>query len=268
MKAAYVGIDILYPVLTSLFDTGCEIVKIITCNTDNYTEFNTKTIEFAKVHNIPCEIKKLTKEDLYELVNMGCKFVLFGGYYHKVPVIPELKIVNTHPALLPLGRGAWPMPLTILKGLTESGITMHQMEKELDTGKILLQEKCPVYPDKDNLITLTQRQNSLIPNMVKRLVENFDDLWDNARPQEGDAQYWAMPTKEEMTIASDMSFEKAELILRAFFSYEVFYTDKENDKQYELIRAKAFRNDGNDSFPEISLRIKDGYVVFERIREI
>lgn len=268
MKVAYVGIDILYPVLTSLYDTGCEIIKIVTCKTDNYTEFNTKTIEFAKEHNIPYEIKKLTTDDLYELVNMGCRFVLFGGYYHKVPVIPELKIVNTHPALLPFGRGAWPMPLTILKGLDESGVTMHQMEKELDTGKILLQEKCPVYPDKDDLISLTKRQWSLIPDMVNRLVSDFDNLWDNAYPQEGKAEYWEMPAKEDFTVTSDSSFDRADLILRAFRSYEVFYIDKKTGKEFEMIDAVAFREGDAQNMPEGTLKIKDGYIVCERIRKI
>ncbi len=268
MKVAYVGIDILYPVLTSLYDTGCEIIKIVTCKTDNYTEFNTKTIEFAKKHNIPYEIKKLTTDDLYELVSEGCEFVLFGGYYHKVPVIPELRIVNTHPALLPFGRGAWPMPLTILKGLKESGVTMHQMEKELDTGKIILQEKCPVYPDKDDLISLTERQWSLIPAMVKRLVSDFDNLWNNAYPQEGNAQYWEMPAKEDFTVTSDMSFDRADLILRAFKSYEVFYTDKDSGRNLELIDACAHRTGELKSVPKDALKIKDGYIVCERIREI
>jgi len=268
MKVAYVGIDILYPVLTSLYDTGCEIIKIVTCKTDNYTEFNTQTIEFAKDHNIPFEIKKLTTDDLYELAGLGCKFVLFGGYYHKVPVIPELKIVNTHPALLPFGRGAWPMPLTILKGLNESGVTMHQMEKELDTGKILLQEKCPVYPDKDDLISLTRRQWSLIPGMVDRLVRDFDNLWDNAYPQEGNVQYWDMPTREDYTVTSDMSFDRADLILRAFKSYEVFYFDRDSKRKFEMIDAAAYRKKDDQIIPEDAFTIKDGYIVCERIREV
>ena len=115
MKAACVGIDILYPVLISLYETECEIVKVFTCKTDNITEFNTKTVSFAKEHNIPIQMERITQDDLYDLVAMGCNFVLVGGYYHVIPVIEELRIVNTHPAYLPIGRGAWPMPLTIIK---------------------------------------------------------------------------------------------------------------------------------------------------------
>ena len=260
MKTAYVGIDILYPVLKSLYDTGCEIVKIFTCDTDNVTEFNTATISFAKEHGIPLQTERITKAHLYELVDMGCDFVLFGGYYHVIPVIDELRIVNTHPALLPLGRGAWPMPLTILKGLTESGVTMHRMVKALDEGDIILQEKIPVYPG-DDLMTLTRRQWSVIPGMVQALVSDFDNLWNNATPQTGHAEYWEMPTADDFTITDEYTCEQADLILRAFYSYECYYIDTKSGKKYELIGAICHRN--YEPIPHgdnIVLPIKDGFV--------
>ncbi len=268
MKVAYVGIDILYPVLTSLYDTGCEIIKIYTCKTDNITEFNTQTIEFAVSHNIPYQINRIGKDDLHELSYLGCKFVLFGGYYYRIPVIDELKIVNTHPALLPLGRGAWPMPLTILKGLNESGVTMHKMVQALDEGDIILQEKIPVYSD-DNLISLTKRQWSLIPDMVSRLVSDFDNLWNNAVPQKGHAEYWAMPEKKDFTVTNKMSFIDADLILRAFYTYECIFINTDSNEKYELIGATAHKG----SLPkEVSngnyFCISDGYILCDRVRRL
>lgn len=268
MKVAYVGIDLLYPALTSLYKAGCEIVKIFTCKTDNYTEFNTKVIGFAREHDIPLEINKITKDDLYELMDMGCDFMLCAGYYHIIPVIPEFRIVNVHPSYLPVGRGAWPMPLTILKGLTKSGVTFHQMEKGLDTGKILIQKECPVYPESDDLVSLSERQWDLIPDMIDTLVSDFDRLWENAYPQEGEVQYWDMPDPLQYTIRSDMSFAEADLILRAFKSYECFYIDAETNEKLELIDAVATRTTDGASKPEKLLKLKDGYVICERIRKI
>ena len=268
MKVAYVGIDILYPVLTSLYDTDAEIIKVYTCETDNITEFNTQTIAFAKAHNIPLQTKRITADDLRELVSLGCKFVLFGGYYYRIPVIDELPIVNTHPALLPFGRGAWPMPLTILKGLTESGVTMHRMVMALDEGDIILQEKIPVYPETDDLIILTKRQWSVIPEMVKKLVSDFDNLWENAYPQEGNAEYWPMPLEKDYTVTSDMSFPQADLILRSFYSYECIYEDKNEGTRLEFIEAKAHKGTPSDQQTEKIWPIKDGYITCERIRDI
>lgn len=269
MKAAFVGIDILHPVLTSLYETGCEIMKIFSCRTDNVTEFNTKTVSFAKEHDIPLQLDRITQDDLFDLVAMGCDFVLVGGYYYVIPVIEELRIVNTHPAFLPIGRGAWPMPLTILKGLTESGITMHRMTRGLDEGAIILQEKIPVYPKEDTLITLTRRQNQMIPAMVRRLVSDFDNLWDNAIPQdESIAEYWEMPGESDYTVTDHMTYDRADLILRAFKGYECFYVDSEDNSRYEIIDGVAYKSEDMSGVPSSALKIHDGYILCERIRRI
>ena len=52
----------------------------------------------------------------------------------------KLPMVNIHPALPPKGRGAWPMPVTLLEGLRESGITIHKMTDGFDEGDILPQK--------------------------------------------------------------------------------------------------------------------------------
>ncbi len=267
MKAAYVGIDILYPVLTSLYGTGCEIIKIFSCKTDNVTEFNIKTVAFAKEHGIPLQMERIKKEDLYELLGLGCSFILVGGYYYKIPVIEELPIVNTHPALLPMGRGAWPMPLTILKGLKESGVTMHKMVEAMDEGDIILREKISVYPD-DDLVSLSKRQWSVIPSMVERLVSDFEKLWENAYPQEGEAQYWDMPTEIDYTVRSDMSFAEADLILRAFFGYECIYTDEKENLKIEMIEARAHPGKPNENRRCETLPLTDGYITCDRIRKM
>ncbi len=266
MKVAYVGIDLLIPGLFSLYDCGCEIIKIFTCRTDNVTEFNTQVVSFAGEHDIPLQMDRIKKEDLYDLLDKGCKFVLVGGYYHKIPVIDELPIVNIHPALLPLGRGPWPMPVTILRGLKESGVTMHRMVEALDEGDVIIQKTVPVYPD-DDLKGLTKRLCDLIPDMVKSLVSDFDKLWDNAYPQEGKAEYWDLPEESEETVRSDMTFDEADLILRAFYGYECFYIDKDNTG-FEIIEAVAKRGDPPEKSDGTILPLSDGYITCERIKTL
>jgi methionyl-tRNA formyltransferase len=53
--------------------------------------------------------------------------------------VPPLGIVNLHPSLLPRFRGPNPVAAAIRAGETESGITLHRMAEELDTGPILAQ---------------------------------------------------------------------------------------------------------------------------------
>ena len=52
--------------------------------------------------------------------------------------LPKLGCINVHASLLPKFRGAAPIQHAILSGDKETGITIMQMEKGLDTGDMLL----------------------------------------------------------------------------------------------------------------------------------
>ena len=55
--------------------------------------------------------------------------------------IPKWGCVNVHPSLLPRWRGAAPIPRSIEAGDAETGVTIMQLDKGMDTGPILKQEK-------------------------------------------------------------------------------------------------------------------------------
>ena len=59
--------------------------------------------------------------------------------------MPRLGCINVHASLLPRWRGASPIQQAILHGDTESGITIMQLDKGMDTGDILLQAQCPIH---------------------------------------------------------------------------------------------------------------------------
>jgi len=76
------------------------------------------------------------------------------------------RIVNTHPALLPLYPGWHGVRDALAAGVTESGCTVHLATLEMDAGPILAQERVPVFPD-DTEETLHERikivERSLYP---------------------------------------------------------------------------------------------------------
>ena len=237
MKAAYVGIDLLYPALPALEEAGCELMRVFTCETDNVTEFNTQVVGYAQRRGIPLQKTRVTPADLEELVARGCELLLCGGDYYRLPVRDDLYMVNIHPALLPVGRGAWPMPVTILRGLGESGVTFHKITPGLDEGDILLQERLTVSPD-ENLETLSERQRALLPGMVRRLVSGLPELWKNAAAQDAArAEQWPCPTEADWTVREEMRPETIDRILRAFYGYEVIFENRAGER-WELIKAR------------------------------
>ncbi|MDO4338834.1 MAG: formyltransferase family protein [Eubacteriales bacterium] len=258
-KIAYIGIDLLYPALPVLA-SFCEIAEVVSCRTDNETEFNREVCAFAERNHIPLKIGKVCPEDLERWYREGCRFAVCGGYYYKIPVSDKLPVINIHPALLPIGRGAWPMPVTILKGLDKSGVTLHKMTDRLDEGDILLQREIPVYP-RDNHRTLLERQRQLLPEMMKRLVSDFDALYRDAVPQE-DGEYWETVEEQDFPIMPRMKPEEADLILRAFYGYECIYDT--GAEKYGVLEGQAHKGEGSTD----NLPLNGGFISAKRIRRL
>lgn len=66
-------------------------------------------------------------------------------------VISEFRgrIINTHPALLPLFPGAHGVRDALAAGVTETGTTLHYVDEGVDTGEIISQRVVPVLADDD-----------------------------------------------------------------------------------------------------------------------
>ena len=261
MKIAYIGIDLFFEALCSLERCGCEIVEVFSCVTDNKTEFNVKIREFAEKRNIPCQMTRITKADIERLKEKGCKMAVCGGYYFKIPWDTDFTIVNIHPTLLPVGRGPWPMPQVILKGMKKSGVTVHKIAESFDSGDILLQREFEVLPD-ETLETYMKKAEELLPEMMETLVQSFDALWENAKPQE-DSPYWSAPLPEDFTVSCDMSAWNADKILRAFFGYECIYQGE--NETFEIIGGRAEMGESPD---DECLPLKDGYIKTETKKRI
>jgi methionyl-tRNA formyltransferase len=60
--------------------------------------------------------------------------------------LPRLACVNVHASLLPMYRGASPINATILAGDRESGISIMQMERGLDSGPVYAQYPLTIDP--------------------------------------------------------------------------------------------------------------------------
>lgn len=252
MKIAYAGFDLFYPALKALNENGCEITKIFSCKVDNVTEFNTKVTEFATKHNVDITYDKITLDDLKELKSSGTDALVCAAYYYRMPILENFKMINIHPSLLPIGRGAWPMPVAILNKHEKSGVTIHKMEESFDTGDILMQEEFEL-SDNENLDSFMQKANALLPDMIKKLVSNFSYYYDNATAQIN-GEYWDAPNENDFILNENTDFDYADLVLRAFYGFDVLYDD--GQKIHRLLKKSALEGDNLDK----QFKIVGGYI--------
>lgn len=78
--------------------------------------------------NIPITQEPPTENHLKKLETQGCDLLISAGYTFKIPNWRKYNIkygINIHPSILPEGAG--PMPHTILKGLYQTGVTLHKL---------------------------------------------------------------------------------------------------------------------------------------------
>ena len=119
------------------------------------------------------------------LLNNNIDFIVLAGFLLLVPekILEHFKgrIINIHPALLPKYGGAGMYGERVHQAVlanheTESGITIHYVNKFYDEGEIIFQARCKVEPD-DTPETLASRVHSLeykyFPEVIERLVMNL-----------------------------------------------------------------------------------------------
>lgn len=83
------------------------------------------------------------------------------------------KTINVHGSLLPHHRGGAPIQRAIMNGDEQTGVTLMEMAKKLDAGKMYAKVKYQIL-DEDNSTTVFQKLSDL---GAKLLIENIDDIY-------------------------------------------------------------------------------------------
>ncbi|NQU06410.1 MAG: methionyl-tRNA formyltransferase [Calditrichaeota bacterium] len=111
--------------------------------------------------------------------------VAFRILPERVLNIPRLGCINLHPSLLPELRGAAPINWALINGLTETGVTVFQIQRKVDTGGILLQEKTGITVD-DNAGSLSARLSKIGAANIIRVLDALEDGKPEPLPQSGE----------------------------------------------------------------------------------
>lgn len=86
--------------------------------------------------------------------------------------IPPLGAVNVHASLLPKYRGAAPVQYAILRGETETGVTIFRIEPRLDAGPILGMVRTPI-GERETSGDLERRLAALAAPLTREVVDGL-----------------------------------------------------------------------------------------------
>jgi methionyl-tRNA formyltransferase len=109
--------------------------------------------------------------------------VAFRMLPEQVWSIPRLGTFNAHASLLPQYRGAAPINHVIINGETETGVTTFLLDKNIDTGNILLTEKTPINP-MDTAGDLHDRLMMIAADITVKTINGLISKTIEPKPQE------------------------------------------------------------------------------------
>ena len=144
-----------------------------------YNSDQTSLIDKIKLHKKNWIIKQTQKKiDL----NTAKKFnsIISFGYKHIINqnIIDNLKypIINLHISFLPYNRGAHPNFWSFAEN-TPSGITIHEIDRNIDTGKIIYQKQIDFELLKNKqTLTFSKTYNVLKDEIENLFLDNIDDI--------------------------------------------------------------------------------------------
>jgi methionyl-tRNA formyltransferase len=143
-------------------------------------------------------------------------------------------IINLHPSLLPKYRGPTPVQTAILKGEKTTGISIIKLDKEVDHGPVLCQEKEEILSS-DTAETLYkklfEKGASLLPNVLNKYLK--DDL--KLVAQEHEKATFTKPlTRQDgfIDLSSSLEIKKLKLKIFAYYPWPgVWFKTKLNDTE-------------------------------------
>ena len=170
--------------LSRLVEEGCNVVGVVTMPDKpigrHHDVLQSSPVKkFAQEKGIPVLQPEKLRDEAFLAELKALKpdlqiVVAFRMLPQVVWALPPLGTFNLHAALLPQYRGAAPINWAIINGDTETGVTTFFLDEQIDTGRIILQERTPIEPDDcaENVHDKLMMQGAELVIKTVRLIES------------------------------------------------------------------------------------------------
>lgn len=246
MRIVYMGTpDFAVPALNSLIDAGHDVLMVVT-QPDRRGNRGKVVFSPVKACAIEHEIEvrqpnsiKNEPEFIEELNSIKPDIIVVAAYGQILPQsvldIPVHGCINIHGSILPEYRGAAPMQYAILEGKAETGVTIMQMERGLDTGDIISVSKVSV--DRKDIITLSEELAECGAKLVVETIELISSGQATYTKQDDSASSYAhMISKEDGYTDFSSSATEIDNKVRAFKAWPGTFTNL-GDKTLKLFEV-------------------------------
>lgn len=194
--------------------------------------------------------------------NIKADMIVTAAYGQFIPTkILNLykKCINVHGSLLPHHRGGAPIQRAIINGDKKTGVTIMEMVKKMDAGRMYASSEIPIL-DSDNNSSLFEKLAIIGKNL---LMENIEDIYNGKN--EG-----IMQNEEEATISPNIAPKEEKInfnidarkvfnLIRGLSDEPGAYCEY-NGQRIKIYKASIEKND-SDASPGTIINIKKSLIV-------
>ena len=205
--------------------------------------------QFALDNNIKLiELDSFDDRKIYrEVVSLNVDLfvvVAFKILPKKYIGIPKFGAINIHASLLPKYRGAAPIQWALMNGDVFTGVSIFQIEKKVDTGKIILQENIKI-ENEDNFETLSIKLSELGGEVLIKSLDMLAKGKINLIIQDNSQSTRAPKINKDM-LKIDWSWpgEKINNWVRGLSPYPAMYTVYK-EKKIKIFKVKLLKEVSN-----------------------
>ena len=247
LKIIYAGTpDFAVPALLRLIESTYDVVAVYT-QPDRPAGRGRKlqsspVKQVAQQHDLPvCQPSSLKTETAQaELARWEANIMIVAAYGQILPsavlTLPMLGCLNIHASLLPRWRGAAPIQRAIQAGDLETGVSIMQMARGLDTGAVWSEARCPVTIQ----TTAATLHDQLAQMGAQLLMQTLPDIISQVRTpvaqDESQVTYAHKLTKQEALIDWRQPAVVIDRTIRAFNPWPVAQADWQSDGKTERVR--------------------------------
>ncbi len=228
----------------------------------------------AQTHELPVEqpinFKELDAQTTLASYKADVMVVVAYGLLLPEVILttPRLGCINVHGSILPKWRGAAPIQRSLEAGDAQTGVTIMQMDKGLDTGDMILKSTCPIEPT-DTSASLYEKLAELGPNALIDTLALMANDEHSAQPQDNHlATYAKKLDKAEAECNWQLSAHELDRKIRAYipwpvaqFTFNEIKSNKTEQHRIRIWQASVIKEAHNAQPGEILRTTKEGIVV-------
>ncbi|MGL5685542.1 MAG: methionyl-tRNA formyltransferase [Vagococcus fluvialis] len=170
------------PILNGLVAEGYDVLRVVTQPDRPVGRKKVLTPPPVKEAALKHGIKVLQPEkisgspEMEEIISLNPDLIVTAAFGQFLPETllkaPKLGAINVHASLLPKYRGGAPVHYSIIKGDSETGVTIMRMVKKMDAGDMLSQKAIPISKT-DDVGSMFDKLSLLGKDMLLEMLPEF-----------------------------------------------------------------------------------------------